>query len=421
MDKKIRNQMHYAWVILLAVSLIRGVAGPGINGSSGVFLSPVSAELGVGVGQLSLYLSVSSIATLLWLPMAGKLFHKYGVKTMVLAGALLQAGAFTMLGVMNNVWAWYLLSIPWAMGAVLLVNLLGPVLINRWFSKNVGLVMGIMMTITSLLGAVFQPVMASLIDTRGWRFTYGGFGVFALVFLLVVGFSLLRGWPKEKHLLPYGETEEVTDLAGNSSVVQATTSRKTEGIAQKDAVKMPAFYTLMLFMIVLTGFATFQQHITTFGLGLGFPLTFIGKALSISMIGSAIGSLLIGFFSDWVGVVPTSVAVLGIGFIAVALFAFGSELAALFALATFLHGLAASSIGVVAPLLTTKFFGFKDYETLFSLVMLGAPLASIVLMPAYGFLYDRFGNYNVVLGFLLIALVVAGIGLVTGYKNSKNR
>lgn len=406
-----RKTIHYAWVILLAVSLIRGIAGPGINASSGLFLLPVSTELGIGVGQLSLYLSVSSIAMLLFLPAAGKLFNRYDVKTMVLAGAVLQAGGFFLLGFMNHVWAWYLISIPIAMGGVILVNLLGPVMINRWFSKNVGLVMGVTMTITSILGAVFQPLMTTLIEGRGWRFTYRGFGIFALCLILLIGFSLLKSRPEDKNLEAHGEAE--------ASECSKAAVDKTEGVAQKDAVKMFAFYALLFFMVVLTGFASFQQHITTFGLGLGFPMTAIGKALSISMIGSAVGSILIGFFSDRIGILPTSVAVLCIGLIAIMMFAFNGGVFVVFVLATFLHGLAASSIGVVAPLLTTKFFGFKDYEKLFSLVMIGAPLASIVLLPAYGFIYDLYGSYHLVFLFLLAALITAAVGLVLGYRSSK--
>lgn len=406
-----RKTIHYAWVILLAVSLIRGIAGPGINASSGLFLLPVSTELGIGVGQLSLYLSVSSIAMMLFLPAAGKLFNRYSVKKMILAGAVLQAGGFILLGFMNRVWAWYFISIPIAMGGVILVNLLGPVMINRWFSKNVGLVMGFMMTITSILGAVFQPLMTTLIDGSGWRFTYRGFGIFALCTILLIGCSLLKSWPGEKNLKAHGEADA-------SEFAKAAVD-KTEGVSQKDAVKMFAFYALLLFMVVLTGFASFQQHITTFGLGLGFPMTAIGKALSISMIGSAVGSILIGFFSDRIGILPTSVAVLCIGLIAIMMFAFNGGVFAVFVLATFLHGLAASSIGVVAPLLTTKFFGFKDYEKLFSLVMIGAPLASIVLLPAYGFIYDLYGSYHLVFLFLLAALITAAVGLVLGYRSSR--
>ncbi|MEG0240533.1 MFS transporter [Anaerorhabdus sp.] len=404
------KKFHYAWIILIAMSLIRGVSGPGINASSGVFMTPVSETLGVGIGQLSLYLSISSIATLIWLPIAGNLINKKKVKTVVVLGVLLQTIAFIVLGFMSNIWAWYILAVPLAMGAALLVNLLGPVLVNRWFNKNIGVVMGLMMMITSLLGAVFQPVLTNLIANNGWRFTYIAFGIFGLVFMLLVGLIFLKNAPNDMGLKPFGWDEQ--------NKVEST-NQKAEGIQANKALKSPAFFTLLLFMIVLTGFAAFQQHIATFGLGMGLDMVTIGKALSISMIGSAIGSVLIGLLSDRLGIVLTSVGVMGVGVFAIALFYISDGNTMMFIIATFLHGLAISSIGVVAPLLTIKFFGSLDYEKLFSTVMIGSPLASIVLMPLYGYIYDTFGNYNYVFIFLLVALIVASAGLIFGYNNSK--
>lgn len=403
------KKLHYAFIILLAVSLIRGVAGPGLNASSGIFMTPVSKSLGIGVGQLSLYLSVSSVAMLLWLPAAGSIYNKYSAKYVAAAGILLQAVPYILLGFMTSVWAWYILAVPLAMGAVFLVNLLGPLLINRWFSKNIGLIMGLMMMITSLSGAVFQPVLTNLVETSGWQKTYIYFGAFALIFMLIICLSLIKNKPQEIGLKPYGMQEKQMEVKAG---------KEKQGVAASRALKSPAFFSLLFFMIVITGFASFQQHIATFGLGIGLNMSVIGKALSISMIGSAVGSVLIGLFSDKIGIVPTSIGVLVTGFISILLFFVGKNAVMVFIAATFLHGLATSSIGVVAPLLTIKFFGSLDYEKLFSTVMTGSPLASIVLMPAYGFIYDAFGNYNMVLFFLMSVLVIAGAGLLLGHKNS---
>lgn len=406
------RKVHTAWFILIAVSLIRGVAGPAINASSGIFMTPVSQSLGIGIGTLSLYLSISSIATLIWLPVAGSLYQKYPVKTVAVAGILLQTLAFSALGFMNSVWAWYILAVPLAMGGALLVNLLGPLLLGRWFAKNIGFVMGLMMMMTSLMGAVFQPVLTSLIQSVGWRSSYVIFGLFALVFMLTICLLFLKNSPKDRGLLPFGAAEQSPE---NEKQQQAS---KT-GVASNKALKSPAFYALLLFMVMLTGFAAFQQHIATFGLGNGLTMSAIGNALSISMIGSAIGSVAIGILSDRLGIVPTSLGVFLVGFLAIILFAAGGSHIGVFIAATFLHGLASSSIGVVAPLLTTEFFGSLDYEKLFSAVMTGSPLASIFLMPVYGFIYDTYGSYRLVFLFLLLGLILAAVGLLAGWKNSK--
>ncbi len=43
--------------------------------------------------------------------------------------------------------------------------------------------------------------------------------------------------------------------------------------------------------------------------------------------------------------------------------------------------------------------------------MLGAPIASIFFSTAYGFIYDKLGNYKFVLMFLIFMLVVGLISI----------
>ncbi|UDN59030.1 MFS transporter [Clostridioides sp. ES-S-0010-02] len=407
------KKFHYAWIILVAVSLIRGIAGPALNGSSGLFLSPVSQELGIGIGQLSIYLSISSITMLFWLPIAGNILNKYSAKTIAIIGILLQGIPFVSLGFMNSVWGWYIMSVPLAMGAVLLVNLLGPVLINRWFVANRGLVMGLMMTITSLLGAVFQPLLSGLIANNGWRFTYVSFGAVSIVCIIILAVIFLKDKPGDKNTHPYGYD------TNTKNTDKETKNNKNLGVSSKVATKSLAFFMLLVFMISITGFAVFSQHITTYGLSVGYSIVSIGTALSLSMIGSAIGSILIGVFSDKLGIMTTSISVVAVGLLAIILFLFAGDKYAVFMSATFLHGLSMSSIGVVSPILTSTFFGSKEYEKIFSLVSMGSPLASILLVPIYGFIYDKFGSYNIVLVFLIVLLAIGGICLIIGNKNSK--
>lgn len=90
-----RHKMHYAWIILVAVFTMMGFTRGGVNGAAGLFLNPVSQDLGIGMGQLTLYFSISSIVTILFLPIAGKLMQKYDIRLILVIAVLLQAGSFT--------------------------------------------------------------------------------------------------------------------------------------------------------------------------------------------------------------------------------------------------------------------------------------------------------------------------------------
>ena len=130
-----KKKIHFAWWVLLGLAIMMGVARGGINNAASLFLTPVSEDLGVGMGQLTLYLSVSSIAMMVFLPFAGKIMGKYDIRIVLIVSILLQGGAFALFGMMNSVWGWYLLAIPLSVGSVLVTQLAGPVLINQWFKK----------------------------------------------------------------------------------------------------------------------------------------------------------------------------------------------------------------------------------------------------------------------------------------------
>lgn len=403
-----KGRLHYAWLILLSVILVRGFAGGGINMTSGLFLAPVSQEIGVGLGTLSIYLSITSVVMVLWLPIAGKLMNRYDVRLMAVLGAALQALSFAAFGLLHSVYGWYLLAIPHAMGAAILVNLLGPILIHRWFFKNAGLMMGIQMAAVGLFGAVLQPVTSQIIASAGWRTAYFLIGGVTFAVVLLASFLLLRNQPKDKNTLAYG--------TGSMQAKQQTQQTGEVEISEQAAVRSASFYLLLFFMIAITGVGVFTQHIPTYGALLGYSLKQTGAALAYASVGSAIGSIAIGMVSDRIGSLKTCYGMIAIGLIAVCGFLWSGRSLLLFNASTFLHGLVSSGIMVLAPILTLKFYGGKDYEKIFAKVSMGAPIAAIALIPAYGFLYDFTQSYRFVLIGMLALLLLAALCISIGWR-----
>lgn len=393
-----------AFLVLAGLICIRGFAGGGVNMTSGLFLTPVSEELGVGVGTLSLYLSVMSVVTVLWLPVAGKLVNRCPVRLLAPIAAASQGLAFAAYGLQNHVVGWYLLAIPQAMGAAILVNLMGPVLLNRWFPRNTGAVLGILMSFVWLFAAVLQPTASRLIEAEGWRLAYLTIGVAAFAVEATAALLLLRDRPAS----PEREGAE-TASPGKEDAYAVE-------IPERMAVRSASFVMLLIFMIAMTGTAVFTQHIPTYGGALGYSLTQVGAAMSLSSIGSALGAVAIGLICDRIGGLRTCQGIIGLWMVGVFGFLFSGTGFAVFAGSAFIHGVASSGIAVLAPILTMTFYGKKDYEKIYSKVAMGAPLASILLVPAYGFLYDATDSYASVLAMLLGFLCVAGLSIQLGWR-----
>lgn len=395
--------------------------------TSGLFLFPVSQEIGVGMGSLSIYFSITSIVMVLWLPFAGKLINKYDIRIVAIAGAILQALSFAGMGFMNAVYGWYLLAIPYAMGATILVSLLGPILINRWFSRNAGMMMGIQMAFVGLFGAVFQPVTSNIIALRGWRTGYVYIGGAAFIVVVLTALILLKNRPEDIKQQALGagsqpvhkNAEERAHKLEEQShgTKEAENILNTLEISEKEALRSTSFYLLLFFMIAITGIGVFTQHIPTYGSLLGYSTRETGNALAFASVGSAVGSIAIGMISDKIGSLKTCYGMIGIGFAAIAGFLLSGSGFLVFSLSTFLHGLISSSIMVLAPILTIKFYGQKDYEKIFAKVSMGAPIASIILIPAYGFIYDLTESYLVVLIGMICLLVIAVLCISAGWKN----
>lgn len=134
---------------MVGIALMVGVAKSGVMTAGGLFLTPVTEDLGIGMGSLSLYFSISSIVTMIFLPIAGKMMGKFDIRLLLIGGVILQAGSFAMFGFMNSVWGWYLFSIPMAIGSIFVTQIAAPVLINNWFKKHNGLAVGITVQVVS--------------------------------------------------------------------------------------------------------------------------------------------------------------------------------------------------------------------------------------------------------------------------------
>lgn len=385
-----------ALLVFVGLVLIRGFAGGGINLTSSLFLPSVSQSLGIGVGTLSIYFSIMSLVAIFWLPFAGKLLARWNVRTLTVAASALQGLSFAAFGLMNHVIGFYILSVPHAMGTGILVSLLGPILIGRWFPHNTGIMLGILSAISGLFGAVLQPVTSGIIVSAGWR---SGYGILGLVSFLVAAVSalLLRSQPG---------TEQA----------QQTEKTVPTGIPEKEAVRSSVFLGLLIFMTAITGVAVFVQHIPTYGDLLGYSLQQVGLVMSLSALGNAVGAVGAGYISDRVGSLRACIGLLVIWLLAVVGFLLSGMGFWMFALAVLLNGIAVSGSNVLVPLLTLRFFGKRDYTRLYAKVCMGAPLASIVLIPAYGYVYDVTQRYFPVLLVLLALLAVAAGAILLAWR-----
>ena len=402
---KSNKGIHYAWFVLLGVAIMMGFARGGINNATGLFLTPVSDDLGMSLSSLSLYVSIMSIVTMIFLPFAGKLIAKADIRIILIVGVIFHAGAFAAMGYMNSVWGWYLLAVPCAIGYVIVAQISGPVIINNWFKKSKGLALGIMMATVGAFGAFIAPWIGNLIANEGWRSAYTTSGLVLGAGCIIVILLFIRFAPGKKGA--YGADEVTEDNAATMANEEGN-----KGIASSIAKKSPAFYALMAFFFFLTSVAAFAQHVPTFAITKGFDTAFGGTLMGLFMVGLLIGSLTFGFLADKIGAKGTTFVALTSGLVTFVLFLLFGEVKSMIMIAAVIFGFLSSSIGTLGPLLTISLFGNKNYADIYATASVGLAVAGIVALPLYSVIKDLTNSYNIVL-IAIIVMIVISIFLVT--------
>ncbi|MHA6250401.1 MFS transporter [Oceanobacillus sp. CAU 1775] len=411
--EKIKFKIHYAWWILVGLCIIVGVSKGALNNSASLFLTPISQDLNIGMGDLTLYLSVSAFVTLIFLPFAGKLVAKFDIRLLIIASIILQAGAYIAFSFMNSVWGWYVFAVPLAVGGTFLTVIVGPVLINQWFKKSSGLALGILTATGGIFGAIAQPIVGRLIVSNGWRFSYVALGVAGLILVVVATVLFIRKMSKEKGLYPYGREESTEENNGKDEDYQE------QGVTMADAKKSSAFYALMIFFFLITAIASFMMHVPSYIVDKGYTQEFAGNAMGLYMLGVVFASLIIGVLNDKMGTKKTTILAMILGVVSVLILLFATSSAALIIIALVLFAFVTSGIGIIAPSLTSSLFGNKEYSQIYSTVSLGLAGASIVALPAYGYIFQFTGSYSGGLYAILAMLVINIIAVFIAYRGKE--
>lgn len=396
-----KDKLHFAWWILIGLCITVGLGKGALTGSAGLYLPQVSKALHIGMGNLTIYLSIAAVITLVFLPIGGKMIEKYNPRILLTVAIILQAGAFVAFGFMRSVWGWYVFSFPLAVGGVLITVIAGPVLINRWFKKKNGLALGILGAAGGLIGAVAQPIVGHLITNQGWRFGYIALGLGVIVIAVPVILLLLRKNPQVIGLRPYGARDV------NATKTSTVIDESEKGVLITDAKKSSAFYALLIFFFLITSIASFSVHIPTYMINQGYSIAFAGQVMGGYMFGVLLGSLAMGYAIDKIGTKTTAYATMLLGILAVFMMLFLTEYRVVAIFATGLFGFTASNaINTLAPALTTSVFGSRNYSQIYSTASLGLAVASIVALPAYGYVFDLIGSYKPVLSAMIVMMVM---------------
>jgi predicted MFS family arabinose efflux permease len=203
---------NYAFVVVGVIFFSLLVAA-GVRATPGVLILPLENAFGWSRDVVSLSAAVGIFLYGLVGPFAAALMQGFGVRrTLVLALALMSAAAVSS-SFITEPWhlilTWGVLS---GLGSGCVAIVLGATVVNRWFVKSRGMVMGLLTASTATGTLIFLPGLAAIAESGGWRPVVLTVAA-GTALLIPVALWLLPERPGDIGLVPYGADPEAPGAA----------------------------------------------------------------------------------------------------------------------------------------------------------------------------------------------------------------
>lgn len=397
---KNRKKIFYGWIIVgIGMLMMATTVGIVFNCFS-LYIVPICDELSFTRRQGAVMNTLFSVGSMLVSAFSAKLYGAVPVKRTMRVAAVILPAAYACFCVARSLWAFYLISLVVATALWSLSYIPFAVVLNNWFHRRTGFMIGLTYMGTGLGGMIFNPVIGRLIETVGWRSSIAIMSA-AIAAVAIPCSLLIKDSPEEMGLQPYGESVGSAVLAANSA---------NAGVAFADAIKTPRFYLIAagvsLMGFVGTGFyATFASYLSD----MNYPIMKISLLMSAIMAALAVGKISLGGIFDNMGALWGSL--LAAGFMTASLI--GSLLlpgavASAVTVAGLSLGLAFGS--VAAPIISRAGFGMKDFRRVNGSLSTISGIVQAFAPPFCGWVCDAAGSYAYsYMAFIAVMLVAAAL------------
>ena len=396
-----QSGFHYAWVILAAGCVVNIVARAD-QASFGVFIDPLVEQFGWKRGDIAFAYSLAFLIGLPAVMIMGWLGDRFGARQLMLVAAVLIGAGTVLLGTIKELWQFYLIYgfMVGSMGHAAFSVLL-PVIMTRWFYRNLGIVMGIYWASQGLGPVIFAPLFRWLLETQGWQHTFILIGT--LLGCILAFFALfIHNSPADKGLQPYG-IEDAPKTVQSAAEASAPPVRLREILKQRIVWKLAGIHH-----IGCLAHAIILAHIVSMATFKGIPGVEAAGVLATIAGASVISRFAFSVMADKFGGRTTlTLSLLGQSLPVIILF-FAAD-AWVFYLFAVIFGLCYGGEMVGFPIINKQLFGAKaPLGSIYSFEMVGAGTGMALGGWLGGGLFDMSGAYS---WSLTTSLIVGLVGL----------
>lgn len=401
--KQKMKKLNYKWVIASICFLMIFVTLGFCSSPQSLYLDVVASNIGVDRSLFSLNSTFRYIATAIANLFFGFFFRKFGAKRLMLFGILSLGSSMLVYSLANDLIAFYAAGTLLGVGFSFTGTTMIGCVINRWFSKDRGKIMGAVLAANGLGGAIAIQILSPIIEAGGSSYKNAYFIAGAAVLLMGI---LIAIFMREA---PTGTAEVSREVPKKKKRSESWT-----GIEFSRIKKTTVFYASLV-CIFLTGFCLqgisgiAKAHMRDMGLSAAY----VAFAMSFHSISLAAFKFLTGIIYDKIGLKITmsicSVTASAVMFLLafVTSSPMGMAIAMIYSI---FSSLALPLETIMLPIYAGDLFGDRSYEQVLGIFVSVNVAGYAIGTPAVNLCYDTLGTYKPVL--IVCAAIMAVITLV---------
>ncbi len=320
---------------------------------------------------------------------AGRLVDRFGPRRLMLVGIVMAGLALVGLSYVTTLGAFYFFYAFNALGYVCGGPLPNQVLLSRWFDKGRGKAMGIAYLGIGVGGALVPLLAFTLTQSLGWRGALWWLGVL----MIVVAFP--AAWFVRE------------------PPAAAASARAASQLSLAPIVSRPVFFLLLVGSMCSIGAVggTMQNLALYLSLDRKLAQADIDGTLSLILIGSLVGRLLMGWLADRVAKKRVMILIYVIVAAAIPPL-FYAPTATTLKVCAFVFGIGLGGDYMIIPLMAAELYGVAILGRVLGIVLTADSVAESLVPMLVASLRDSTGSYAS--GFLvLVALAAVGAAAVS--------
>lgn len=381
------KESNYRWVIfgvcfLIFFALI-GVA----NAPFSLYIVPVTEYFGFSRGDFTLIFTIKTVIGIIIQLSFGVIIKWLGLRWVVVFGSLLIPIGFFLFTRAETLWMFYqggfFVGLGFSLASITAITLL----IDQWFDKGEGLILGLISAGSGFGGALFTRIIGAQIVENGFQSAYQLSAIILAAAALPV-ILLIRSKPEGK--------EKTVEL----HAVTEKRYPKTQDDAPrgfKDIIKQGHFW-LALGAVFLIGMAIFPVILSTqpYLIERGYDAVFGASVIAGIFLVLAFGKILLGYFHDRLGIRTSLMIGIGSFVISTVVLILAARPWMVWAYVLF-SGTGAATLAVLIPMFAREVLGQQNYRHLLGVFIAVVSAGIGIGIPLINYVYDLSGSYTLMI------------------------